>query len=57
MRSSRSLLYFPFLGERSIGRTDTGYLQKIQNYSESQIELGQTIANQLSVAYLELSTS
>jgi C4-dicarboxylate-specific signal transduction histidine kinase len=51
MRSLRSLLYFPFLrGKKVLGVLILGTCKKSRNYSESQIELGQTIANQLSVA-------
>ena len=51
MRSLRSLLFFPFLrGKKVLGVLILGTCKKSKSYSESQIELGQTIANQLSVA-------
>jgi len=51
MRRLRSLLFFPFLrGKKVLGVLILGTCKKSKNYSESQIELGQTIANQLSVA-------
>jgi signal transduction histidine kinase len=51
MRSLRSLLYFPFLrGRKVLGVLILGTCKKSKNYTESQIDLGQTIANQLSVA-------
>ncbi|MGV8827889.1 MAG: GAF domain-containing sensor histidine kinase [Breznakibacter sp.] len=47
----RSLLYFPFIREKKvIGVLILGTSQKSKNYTKGQIELGQTIANQLSVA-------
>jgi len=51
MRNLRSLLYFPFIREeQALGVLILGTCNKTKNYSESQIELGQTVANQLSVA-------
>lgn len=51
MRHLRSLVYFPFIREKNVlGVLIIGTCNKLKNYSESQIELGQTVANQLSVA-------
>jgi C4-dicarboxylate-specific signal transduction histidine kinase len=51
LSKSQSLLFFPFIREtKVIGVLILGTCQKSKNYNEVQIEFGQTVANQLSVA-------
>lgn len=51
LSNSQSLLFFPFIREtKVIAILILGTCQKSKNYTESQIEFGQTVANQLSVA-------
>lgn len=51
LRNIRSLLYYPFItGENVIGVLILGTINKTKNYSNTQIELGQTVANHLSFA-------
>jgi C4-dicarboxylate-specific signal transduction histidine kinase len=51
LSDSQSLLFFPFIRETEvIGILILGTCQKSKNYTEKQIEFGQTVANQLSVA-------
>jgi C4-dicarboxylate-specific signal transduction histidine kinase len=51
LSDSQSLLFFPFIREiEVIGILILGTCQKSKNYTENQIEFGQTVANQLSVA-------
>lgn len=51
LSNARSLLYLPFIkGKKAIGILILTACEEPKNYSERQIELGQTVANQLSVA-------
>ena len=51
LSKARSLLYLPFIkGEKAFGVLILTACEETKNYSERQIELGQTVANQLSVA-------
>jgi C4-dicarboxylate-specific signal transduction histidine kinase len=51
LSESQSLVFFPFIREtKVIGILVLGTCQKSKNYTEGQIEFGQTVANQLSVA-------
>jgi len=51
LSKARSLLYLPFIkGKKAIGILILTACEESKNYSERQIELGQTVANQLSVA-------
>lgn len=51
LSDSQSLLFFPFIRKiEVIGILILGTCQKSKNYTENQIEFGQTVANQLSVA-------
>ena len=50
VRKLRSLLYFPFIKEdHVIGVLILGTSNKTRNFSKEEIELGQTVANQLSI--------
>lgn len=51
LSKARSLLYLPFIkGEKTLGVLILTACEESKNYSEKQIEFGQTVANQLSVA-------
>jgi signal transduction histidine kinase len=51
LSNARSLLYLPFIkGKKALGILILTACEESKNYSERQIELGQTVANQLSVA-------
>lgn len=51
MRQLRSLLYFPFVGERKVsGVLILGTCNKQKTFGEHDLELGQTLANQLALA-------
>lgn len=51
LSKARSLLYLPFIkGEKALGILILTACEESKNYSKRQIELGQTVANQLSVA-------
>lgn len=51
LSNARSLLYLPFIkGETALGILILTACEESKNYTENQIELGQTVANQLSVA-------
>lgn len=51
LSDTRSLLYFPIIGQgTTLGVLILGTSQKLKKYSKKQIELGQSITNQLSVA-------
>jgi C4-dicarboxylate-specific signal transduction histidine kinase len=51
LSKSQSLLFFPFIREtKVIGILILGTCQKSKNYTEIQIDFGQTVANQLSVS-------
>ncbi|PKP10104.1 MAG: hypothetical protein CVU09_08230 [Bacteroidetes bacterium HGW-Bacteroidetes-4] len=51
MRNLKSILYFPFIQEEEVlGILILGTCNKSRTYSEHEIALGQTIANQFSVA-------
>jgi signal transduction histidine kinase len=50
LRKLRSLIYFPFVEEEHvIGVLILGTSNKTRNFSKGEIELGQTVANQLSI--------
>lgn len=51
MRSLRSLLYLPFVQKSKVlGVLILGTCNKIRPFSDQEVELGQTVANQLSIA-------
>ncbi|MFZ5940365.1 MAG: GAF domain-containing sensor histidine kinase [Bacteroidota bacterium] len=51
MRQLRSLLYFPFVGEQRVsGVLILGTCNKQKTFEEHDVELGQTLANQLAIA-------
>lgn len=51
LRHLRSLLYFPFVQKENVlGVLILGTCNKVREFTEHEIELGQTVANQLSVA-------
>jgi C4-dicarboxylate-specific signal transduction histidine kinase len=51
LSNARAVMYFPFIREaKAIGVLILSTSDESKNYSQRQIELGQTIANQLSIA-------